>query len=72
MLSFFQAPGTRVVDTSPLEDSVTLMVASNTALPPTPGLGTFTMVSGTHTASEQGDENVESQDFLPDDIISQA
>lgn len=41
-LSFLETPGASVVDTSPLQESVMLMVASNTPLPQTPGPNAFT------------------------------
>jgi hypothetical protein len=40
-LSFVETPGARIVDTSPLQESVMLMVATNTPLPETPGTNRF-------------------------------
>ena len=45
-LSFLESPGTRVVDTSPLQESMMLMVATNTPLPPTPRVDGFGFSTG--------------------------
>lgn len=71
-LSFLETPGASVVDTSPLQESVMLMVASNTPLPQTPGPNGFTHESGTEDslASERMDNG--GGYFSSADIISHA
>ncbi|ETI21357.1 hypothetical protein G647_07703 [Cladophialophora carrionii CBS 160.54] len=71
-LSFVETPGARVVDTSPLQESVMLMVATNTPLPQTPGMNGFNL----NPSVEDGpiDDKTDDQgSYFPQmNIISQA
>lgn len=64
-LSFVQTHG-RVVDTSALQDSVVLMVATNTPLPHTPTVGSGHMggVQNQHTQRALGTMNAEAADII--------
>ncbi|KAJ9602841.1 hypothetical protein H2200_012621 [Cladophialophora chaetospira] len=70
--SFMETPGARIVDTSPLQDSVTLMVATNTPLPQTPALPSFNFGQGNDDSLAGVDIRVEESYFPPMQMISQA
>ena len=71
-LSFIETPGARIVDTSLLQESVTLMVATNTPLPPTPRTNGFNLVPATNVNVDTESVNHQGSYFPPFGITSQA
>ncbi|EXJ55798.1 hypothetical protein A1O7_08728 [Cladophialophora yegresii CBS 114405] len=71
-LSFVETPGARVVDTSPLQESVMLMVATNTPLPQTPSMNGFDINQGVESRLIQDKMDDQESYFPQADIISQA
>lgn len=70
--SFVETPGARVVDTSPLQDSVMLMVATNTPLPQTPGMHGFNCVLRSDGDLTQDNTHAEESYLPPMHMITQA
>ena len=71
-LSFSESPGARIVDTTSLQDSVVLMVATNTPLPLTPSSNRFNLSGVPDGGVGHERMNNENSCLSPADIITQA
>jgi hypothetical protein len=71
-LSFFETPGARIVDTDSLQESVMLMVATNTPLPQTPSTNRFSGGPGVEGNVGHKRVNSEGSYFPTTDAVTRA